>query len=85
MSEQTADASLLELLRNVPKDGRTWYEHGWCHHQNIPYGNLCNDAANRIILLESALRNFCQRVERGEIKSARTYKKFKELLGEAMI
>lgn len=36
----------------------------------------------RINLLESALREFCQRVERGEIRSVRTYRKFKELLGE---
>ena len=33
-------------------------------------------------VLSSALREFCERVERGEIKSVRTYKKFKELLGE---
>lgn len=39
----------------------------------------------RINLLESALREFCQRVERGEIKSVRTYRKFKELLGETIV
>lgn len=48
-----------------------------------PTGWLCQDCAHkRINLLESALRHFCTRVESGEIKSAKTYRKFKELLGE---
>lgn len=34
----------------------------------------------RIIELESALREFCSRVEHGEIRSVDTYKKFKQLL-----
>ena len=37
---------------------------------------------SEILHLKNALREFCQRVERGEIKSERTYRKFKELLGE---
>ena len=36
----------------------------------------------RINLLESALREFCDRVDRGEIRSVRTYNKFKQLLEE---
>lgn len=74
------EVTLIERLRFVPKDGRAWYERDTYHHQNIPYGVLCNNAANRILALESALREFCTRVERGEIKSEKTYMKFKALL-----
>jgi len=74
------EVTLIERLRFVPKDGRAWYERDTYHHQSIPYGVLCNDAANRITLLESALREFCSRVERGEIRSVQTYNKFKQLL-----
>ena len=53
-----------------------------CFQIPTPSGWLCQDCGrNRISELESALREFCQRVERGEIRSERTYRKFKELLG----
>lgn len=78
--DNPVNVPLFELLRAVPKDGRALYEHTPIHHQNIPYGVLCNDAANRILALESALREFCSRVEHGEIRSVNTYKKFKQLL-----
>lgn len=42
----------------------------------------CFALTDTINTYRSALREFCQRVERGEIRSVNTYKKFKELLGE---
>jgi hypothetical protein len=44
--------------------------------------NLMNQAADRIEQLEAALREFCDRVDRGEVRSVKTYAKFKALLEE---
>ena len=41
---------------------------------------LMDEAAARIEQLEAALREFCDRVDRGEVKSVTTYAKFKSLL-----
>jgi len=43
---------------------------------------MCYELAETIGTYRAALREFCQRVERGEIRSVNTYRKFKELLGE---
>jgi len=44
---------------------------------------LCQDhkrIAKENMELRIALREFCERVERGEVRSVRTYNKFKQLL-----
>jgi hypothetical protein len=41
---------------------------------------MLDEAADRIAQLEAALREFCDRVDRGEVKSVTTYAKFKALL-----
>ena len=48
-------ASLIELLRLVPKNGVHVYEHHATHHQNVPYGKHCHNAADRIEQLERLL------------------------------
>jgi hypothetical protein len=47
---------LVELLEDVPKDGRVIYEHHLTRHSNIPYGRLCHEAAERIAELEAQLK-----------------------------
>ena len=48
MNQPAAETPLLDLLRGVPEDGQTWYEHGPMHHQGIPYGSLCKRAADEL-------------------------------------
>lgn len=48
MMEQAYQTPLIDLLRGVPKDGRDMYEHDTTHHQNVPYGRLCHEAADEI-------------------------------------
>jgi hypothetical protein len=43
------------------------------------------EAAARIKVLEEALLEFCERVERGEVRSRRTYRKFNQLLGRGKL
>ena len=45
---RAAKTPLIDLLRKVPKDGRHMYEHNPTHHQNIPYGRLCHEAADEL-------------------------------------
>lgn len=55
MNSQAAQVPLVELLRGVPKDHRVWFELGYCHHQHIPIGKYCHEAADHIAALESRL------------------------------
>lgn len=43
---------LIERARNVPRDGRCWYENDPCSHQNVPYGHLIHGLADRAEALE---------------------------------
>lgn len=61
-----AQTPLLDLLRGVPADARVIYEHNRTHHQSIPAGWLCADAANEIELLHSALRKANDKAEQFE-------------------
>lgn len=57
MSDDTKarQTPLIDLLRSVPSDARQMIERGPCHHQNIPYGRLCTEAADAIERLEREL------------------------------
>jgi len=46
--DNAAETPLLDLLRNVPTDARVVYEHNPTHHQYIPAGRLCAEAAAEI-------------------------------------
>ena len=45
---RAAKTPLIELLRSVPKHAVEMYEHNPTHHQNIPYGRLCHEAADAL-------------------------------------
>ena len=45
---RAAKTPLIELLRSVPKHAVEVYEHNPTHHQNIPYGRLCHEAADAL-------------------------------------
>ena len=54
----------ISYLRSIVKDKDAEIEH----------------QAARIEQLEDALREFCDRVDRGEVRSVKTYARFKKLL-----
>lgn len=67
MSDDTkaCQTPLIDLLRSVPSDARQMIERGPCHHQNIPYGRLCTEAADAIERLErdrDALAERCEKL-----------------------
>lgn len=45
LTEQACETPLIDLLLNVPADARMTYEHSPTHHQMIPVGKLCQQAA----------------------------------------
>jgi hypothetical protein len=45
MIDQACQTPLVELLERVPADARMTYEHSPTHHQMIPVGRLCHEAA----------------------------------------
>ena len=51
----TCDVPLLEVLDSVPLNGRSMWEVSIHEHRNIPYGNICQQAAMRIRQLEREL------------------------------
>lgn len=54
MSDNRAEKTpLLDLLRAVPREARTWFEHSSTGHTHIPYGRLCHEAADLLDALES--------------------------------
>ena len=53
--ENCCDAPLIELLQKVPEDARAIYEHNSTSHSNVPYGNYCHRAAQRIKELEESI------------------------------
>ncbi len=40
------------------------------------------DVSAELVRAKAAMQEFCDRVDRGEVRSAYTYNKFKDLLGE---
>ena len=52
---------------------------------DLEKGAVAADARDEIERLRAAMTEFCERVERGEIRSRRTYAKFNELLGRAAL
>ena len=50
-----AQTPLIDLLRSVQHDARLTYEHNPTHHQMIPVGRLCAQAANEIVALRAAM------------------------------
>lgn len=48
VNNQAAQVSLIQLLRHVPPNARAWYEHNSTCHQHIPYGKMCQEAADLI-------------------------------------
>lgn len=67
---------------NYEHDPKGKFESVFYMFDNQPHCRSCTIPVLglRIQSLESALREFCDRCERGEIKSVRTYNKFKQLL-----
>lgn len=47
----------------------------------LAHPKICDEAADRIDYLEAAMGEFCDRVERGEVRSRRTYARYCDLLG----
>lgn len=54
-AEQAMEVPLVEQLLSVPVHFREFREVGRFHSRNIPYGRMCNDAADRIQSLEREL------------------------------
>ncbi len=54
------DVPLLEVLDSVPLNGRSMWEVSTHEHRNIPYGNICQQAAMRIRQLERELAEMTQ-------------------------
>jgi hypothetical protein len=46
--KQAYAVPLIEQLESVPTDARMMYEHDKFHHQNIPVGRLCHEAATAL-------------------------------------
>lgn len=69
-------SDLVDRLR-APAYWFSGSDEGHEGENNAPY-----EAAVEIERLRAALREFCDRVDRGEVKSVRTYAKFKALLEE---
>ncbi len=46
--KQAYAVPLIEQLESVPADARMMYEHDKFHHQNIPVGRLCHEAATAL-------------------------------------
>ena len=63
-TETPKKTPLLDLLRSVPADGRHVYEHDPTHHQNIPYGRLCREAADEIAELRAQVAQYKEDAER---------------------
>ena len=57
--KQAYEVPLLEQLESVPADARVMYEHSKHHHENIPAGRLCHEAA-------AALRKAIEQAEQPE-------------------
>lgn len=57
--KQAYAVPLIEQLESVPTDARMMYEHDKFHHQNIPVGRLCHEAA-------TALRQAIEQAEKQE-------------------
>lgn len=55
MSEKACKTPLTDLLRSVPADTRLVIERSPFHHQTVPIGYLCDEAANEISLLRAEL------------------------------
>ena len=60
--KQAYAVPLIEQLESVPADARMMYEHDKSHHENIPVGRLCHEAA-------TALRQSIAEVEKQEQKT----------------
>lgn len=58
------EVSLIEQLRSVPKDARQMIEINPTHHRNIPYGVLCQKAADEIESLRAALDKAMEGMEK---------------------
>lgn len=58
-----------ELIRNYTDE-----------HGNAPPGHLHEDVANKFEEMHDAMNEFCDRVEVGEVRSRKTYAKFKAIL-----
>jgi hypothetical protein len=46
--KQAYAVPLIEQLESVPADARMMYEHDKFHHENIPVGRLCHEAATAL-------------------------------------
>jgi hypothetical protein len=46
--KQAYAVPLIEQLESVPADARMMYEHDKFHHENIPVGRLCHEAASAL-------------------------------------
>ena len=57
--KQAYAVPLIEQLESVPADARMMYEHDKSHHENIPVGRLCREAAE-------ALRQAIEKAEKQE-------------------
>lgn len=68
-----ASSQLQNLLALIHRDGG---------HYTDAHGieKSIADAEKHILELRSAIREFCDRVESGEVRSSYTYGKFKQLL-----
>ncbi len=61
--KQAYAVPLIEQLESVPTDARMMYEHDKFHHENIPVGRLCHEAA-------TALRQAIAEAEKPKMRRA---------------
>lgn len=74
---QCTDVPLVEQLRSVPREWREIREVGYCSHRNVPYGEFCHKAAERIAYLEleiAVLRDTTlQNIHQKRVPDSETY------------
>lgn len=74
----------LDVLMSVCKQCGNRYPSaptGYLHKCGQCHGGMCVPEPDKAELAFAAMREFCDRVDKGEIRSKRTYAKFKEILG----